>query len=68
MALREGEGVRDGEWPEAWSFDGATEFTGDALDHAVNWTGQADVSPWEGRTIRLEFRLVRAELYSFWFE
>ena len=68
VALREGEGTRDGEWPEAWSFDFATEFVGDAHDHEVNWTGQTDLSPWEGRTIRLEFRLVKAELYSFWFE
>ena len=68
VAVREGEGVRDGEWPEAWSFDYATDFTGDAVDHTVNWKGQTDMSPWTDKTIRLEFRLERAELYSFWFE
>ncbi len=68
VAVREGEGIRDGEWPEAWSFDAATDFTGDAIDHEVNWKGQADLSPWQGRTIRLEFRLFKGELYSFWFE
>ena len=68
VALREGESDRDGEWPEAWSFDKATDFMGDVVDHEVNWKGQTDLSFWEGRTIRLEFRLVQAELYSFWFE
>ena len=68
VAVREGEGDRDGEWPEAWSFDAASEFTGDAIDHEVGWKGQTDLSPWAGRTIRLEFRLVGAELYSFWFD
>lgn len=67
VAVREGEGVRDGEWPEPWSLDYATDFTGDQIDHEVNWKGQQDLSPWKGKTIRLEFRLVKASLYSFWF-
>jgi len=68
VALREGEGVRDGEWPPAWSLDQATSFSGDRIDHEVNWQGQDDLSQWAGRTIRLEFRMERASLYSFWFE
>ena len=68
VAIREGEGVRDGEWPQAWSLDYATDFTGDQINHEVNWKGQQDLSPWKGETIRLEFRLVKASLYSFWFE
>ena len=32
VAIREGEGVRDGEWPEAWSLDYATDFTGDQIN------------------------------------
>ena len=67
VAIREGEGVRDGEWPEAWSLDHATDFTGDAIDHEVDWKGQTDLSPWKDKTIRLEFRIVKARLYSFWF-
>ena len=68
VAIREGEGVRDGEWPAEWSLDCATSFSGDAIDHEVGWEGQADLAPWQGKTIRLEFRMVRASLYSFWFE
>jgi len=52
---------------EGWALDRATDFCGDAVDHVVNWEGQADLSAWTARAIRLEFRLVRASLYSFWF-
>ena len=68
VAIREGEGVRDGQWPEQWSLDCATDFAGDSIDHEVNWKGQEDLSVWKDRSIRLEFRLVQASLYSFWFE
>ncbi|MFH1568495.1 MAG: hypothetical protein ABIL09_10910 [Gemmatimonadota bacterium] len=65
--VREGEGVRDGEWPPEWSLDQATDFTGDAIDHEAGWRGQADLSAWKGRSLRLEFRMVKASLFSFWF-
>ncbi|MEW6753852.1 MAG: hypothetical protein AB1505_23155 [Candidatus Latescibacterota bacterium] len=68
VAVREAEGVRDGEWPPEWSLDRAVPFTGDAVDHPVAWQGQQDLSAWAGRSMRLEFRLLRASLYSFWFE
>ena len=67
VAIREGEGIRDGEWPEEWSLDYATDFVGDSIDHEVNWKSQKDLSCWKGKTIRLEFRMLRSELYSFWF-
>ncbi len=67
VAVREGEGIRDGEWPEEWSLDQATDIVGDSLDHQVNWKGQTDLSRWKGKIIRLEFRMVRSKLYSFWF-
>ena len=67
VALREGEGIRDGEWPGEWSLDYATDFVGNSVDHEVNWKGQTDLSAWKDKTIRLEFRLFRAKLYSFWF-
>ncbi len=68
VAIREGEGIRDGEWPEEWSLDYATDFVGDSIDHEVNWKGQKDLSSWKGKTIRLEFLILKAELYSFWIE
>ena len=67
VAIREGEGIRDGEWPEEWSLDYTTDFVGDSLNHQVNWKGQKDLSCWKGKTIRLEFRMLRSELYSFCF-
>ncbi len=68
VAIREGEGIRDGEWPEEWSLDYASDFVGDSIDHEVNWKGQKDLSSWKGKTIRLEFLILKGELYSFWFE
>ena len=67
VAVREGQGIRDGEWPEEWSLDHATDFVGDSIDHEVNWKGQGDLSAWKDKTIRLEFRMIRSQLYSFWF-
>ena len=67
VAIREGQSVRDGEWPEPWSLDHATDFTGDSVDHEVHWRDQQDLTPWKDKAIRLEFRLVKASLYSFWF-
>ena len=68
VAVREADGIRDGEWPREWSLDFATDFTGDSIDHEVNWKGQKDLSAWKDKPIRLEFRMTRASLYSFWFE
>ena len=67
-AVREGEGIRDGEWSEDYSFDHADTFSGDSLNHALGWMGKEDLAFWKGKTIRLEFRLLKASLFSFWFE
>ena len=68
VAVREGRGVRDGEWPEGWRFEDATPFTGDSLDHVMRW-GERDVlNSFPDTTLRLHFWTENAELYSFWFE
>ena len=66
VAIREGEGVRDGEWPENWRFDTSIPFKGDSLDHSMLWEGDRGLTSFSGKTIRLHFWLEDAELYSFW--
>ena len=68
VAVREGEGVRDGEWPEGWHFDHSTPFCGDSLDHAMAWRGAVTLDTFPSRTLRLHFWLENADLYSFWIE
>ena len=40
---------------------------GDQLDRTVSWTGEAKLSDFEGRPIRLRLALKDADLYSFQF-
>lgn len=67
-AIREGAGVRDGEWPEQWRFDRSIPFTGDSLNATMQWKDAADVASMEGQVIRLHLGMIKTELYSFWFE
>ena len=69
VAVREGKGVRDGEWPDAWRFEKSDPFTGDSLDHVMTWQGDDDLGSFPGEgVLRLHFWLENARLYSFWFE
>ncbi len=69
VAVREGKGVRDGEWPDAWRFGKCNRFTGDSLDHVVTWQEHDDMGGFPGEgVVRLHFWLENARLYSFWFE
>ena len=69
IAVREGKGVRDGEWPDFWRFEKCDPFTGDSLDHVVTWQGHDDMGGFPGEgVVRLHFWLENAKLYSFWFE
>ena len=67
VAVREGDGVNDGDWLNDYGYDRATEFTGDSLDHRYGWKTGADTAALKGKPIRLHFWLKKAELYSFWF-
>ena len=42
-------------------------FQGDSLRHVVTWDGKSDVSPLEGKVVKLRFYLQNAKLYSFSF-
>jgi len=67
VAVREGRGVRDGEWQEGWRFDDSIPFTGDSLDAALVWKGAETLDAFPGKVLRLHFWMEKAELYSFWF-
>jgi hypothetical protein len=50
------------------SFEDCDPITGnDQLNHAVTWKGDSDISGWEGRPVRLRFRMRRARLYAIRF-
>ncbi len=68
VAVREGEGIRDGEWPQGWRFDRSATFSGDSLDHVMAWEGADSLGSFPSTTMRLHFWMESAELYSFWFE
>lgn len=42
----------------------AREIQGDALDHPVRWSNQADLSALAGEEIRLKFHMTRARLHA----
>ncbi len=67
VAVRRGDGERDGDWIHGFMFDDADPFSGDTVDTVYSWQGKPDVSQSKGQAIRLHFWLERAELYSFWF-
>ena len=69
VAAREGKGVRNGEWPDAWRFAKCNPFTGDSLDHVVTWQKHGDMSGFTGEdVVRMYFWMENTRLYSFWFE
>ena len=68
VAVREGHGVRDGEWPEAWHFDQVVPFTGDSLDETIQWRHGKTLKAFPSQTLRLHFWMEQAQLFSFWFE
>ncbi len=68
VAVREGEGVRDGEWPAAFRFEKSIAFSGDSLDHVLSWEGAETLASFPSRTLRLHFWMENAKLYSFRFD
>lgn len=48
---------------EGFGFDDCAPIAGDSPDHAVAWRGSPRIP--QGQPVRLEFRLIDAELYSF---
>ena len=39
----------------------------DSIDETMRWKNKSDLSELVGKTVRIRFSLLRAELYAFWF-
>ena len=50
------------------TFDDCDEISGSDVDRTVTWNGESDLSEWEGKLVRLRFKMRRARLYAIWFE
>jgi hypothetical protein len=50
-----------------FGLDDADVLERDAVRHTVTWQGASDVSPLNGRLVRLRFHVERAKLFSFQF-
>ena len=50
------------------TFDDCDEISGSDVDRTVTWNGESDLSQWQGKLVRLRFKMRRARLYSIWFE
>ena len=68
MAIRRGDGELDGKWLPEWDYDRSQSFTRDSTDEVLNWEDMEDLGSLKGESIRLQFWLQEAHLYSFWFE
>ena len=52
---------------EGFALADCAEIVGDRIDHLVRWKGDRDVNALSGKPVRLRFRMVDADLYSFRF-
>lgn len=68
VALRRGDGDKDGDWIEGWGYEQARDFSGDSTDAIVAWAQGANTDALKERAVRVHFWLHKAKLYSFWFE
>ena len=70
VAVRRGDGERDGTWIEGWTYDEGEKFifSGDSTDATLRWEANQNFDSLKAQSIRLHFWMMEAELYSFWFE
>ena len=68
VAIRRGDGEFDGKWLPDWDYDQALPFTGDSSNQILAFADAGNLDSLKGQTIRLQFRLEQAHLYSFWFD
>lgn len=57
----------DGAPIEGFTKDDCDEIIGDQIEREVTWKGNADVSAWAGKPVRLRFVMGDADLYSIRF-
>ena len=68
IAVRRGDGVKDGDWLDGGNFDDGERFTGDSVDKVMQWKSGTGFDALKDKSLRLHFWLNKAKLYSFWFE
>ena len=68
--MRRGDGAKDGNWIKGWTFDEDQDFifSGDSTDATLRWETNKSFESLKGKSIRLHFWMMKASLYSFWFE
>lgn len=66
-SVRVGFETEDGTPVPGFSLDDAVPFTGDDLDHVLAWAGGSDLTALRGRSLRLRFRMVDADVYALQF-
>ena len=57
----------DGQSFPGYTFDESIPAMVDSIDEPVRWREKADLAELRGRTVRLRFSVLQAELYAFWF-
>ncbi len=57
----------DGHPLPGYTFDESIPAMIDSIDEPVRWKEKVDLSEHRGRTVRLRFSILEAELYAFWF-
>jgi len=59
--------AQDGRVLPGFGRDACVPVTVDRIDQSLEWRGHGDLSAVLGRTLRIRFSLLRAQLYAFWF-
>ncbi len=57
----------DGRALEGYTMDESMPVVVDEVDAVLGWKNKADLSELAGKTVRVRFTLLDAELYAFWF-
>lgn len=67
-ALQVGLEAEGGEPIPGRELEACDPVSGDALWQTITWKGASDLSAWEGKPLRLHFKLVRGQLHAFRFQ
>jgi hypothetical protein len=58
----------DGRPLSGYSMEESIPAVADSIDQSMRWKEKSDLSGLAGKTVRIRFWLLRAELYGFWFD
>ena len=57
----------DGQPLPGYTFGESIPAMVDSIDEPMRWKEKSDVSELRGKTVRVQFSLLDAEIYAFWF-